>query len=142
MSLLTNKDTRMNSKINIEGYNLKPENRDTAFESYDISNHYCAVHNFAKENSKVEHNSDLNLGENCHNTYVQCMDQEGVISALDLISKNNGLPYNENTHGILSKILNKEVDNEIKNYFKSHYAVMFFAKRTLTSDEAESNIST
>ncbi|MEY8238710.1 MAG: GSCFA domain-containing protein, partial [Cycloclasticus sp.] len=58
------------------------------------------------------------------------------------INIHGNLNYGREVNSIIKGILNPEVDREIKNYFKSHYAIQFIASRTLKPTDSIENVST
>ncbi len=132
----------MNSRQALKHYNLRPENQNLCHDNFDILNHYAAVHSYSRFKSDIKGNKELNLSESCHATTIKCLNQTQVESTIALISRQTDITYGEEANTLLASILNERVDKEIKNYFKSNYAILFFAARTLINDGNQENIST
>ncbi len=131
----------MNSKFQTD-YSLLPQMYKTIEAEYDGIFGYTNLHQVAVEKSNIKRDSQYQMANNQHIAYYQSLDEQGIDRAYALLDENPTLRFNDDVRELLRSVLTPEVDREIKNYFGSHYAIMFYSSRNITIDSRETNPST
>lgn len=120
---------------------LMPGSYKNMEHEFDEVYKYRLLHEIAVEQSKLGPLTCSQMGEGRHRAYFQSLDQAGVNDGFALLERNPKLELNDEVIDFFKKVLTPEVDAELKAYFNSNYAIMFYSSRNITLDSRETNPS-
>jgi hypothetical protein len=117
---------------------LRPNNYKNIEAEYDQRYKFSYLHDIAVKNSKNIKNSKNKKYLSEHQT----LDSVGIERVFTELAENPNLEFKDTLIEVIESILTEEVDQSIKQYFNSDYAIMFHSSRTIDGGSRESNPST
>lgn len=120
---------------------LMPGSYKNMEHEFDEVYKYRLLHEISMEQSKLGSLTCSQMGGGRHRAYFQSLDEAGINEGFALLEKNPTLKLDDEVIGFFRKVLTPEVDAELKAYFNSNYAVMFYSSRNITLDSRETNPS-
>ncbi len=76
-----------------------------------------------------------------HHAYFQSLNRDQLNNIDEVVSRNPSFEFNNEVLAILENVLTDEVDQALKSYLGTNYAVSFYMFRHLTSESPNSNPS-
>lgn len=120
---------------------LIPQSYKNIELQYDERYFYRKLHEISVKESNLAQSSCKQMKDGKHRGYFKSLDSSEVQDAFQLIERNNTLEFNNEVKCLLEKILTPEIDAELKAYFKSNYAVVFYSTRNISSISRQENPS-
>jgi len=120
---------------------LKPGMAETMRFEYDELQNYRILHEESIKNSNIVPNIESSMNQNMHCAFFDSLKKEDTESIIKYINENNDLKLSNEIIGIIEKIITPEMDEEIKNYFKSNYAILWYSSHSVTTDDITENCS-
>ena len=109
----------------------------------EIEKHHEIEHKYKALHNKAIDSSDINkkLKNKKYISYHNGLDERTIKNIKNKYKDNLGPITDTNIYAIIKQILNESVDETIKEFFNSNYAILFYSLRKIDS-ESNSNPST
>lgn len=120
---------------------LRPGMEKTLSIEYDEIQNYNLLHKISKELTNLKENfeSKMDIKRNC--AFYESLSKEESDNLLNYVNDNPELLFNNNIINIIEKIITPEMDLEIKNFFKSNYAILWYSSHSVNTNDISENCS-
>jgi len=120
---------------------LKANNYLIVEKALEEESHYGKLNEVSKLHFKETITPSVQMGPTKHTAYFKSLDENTLLEINKVLSNEIKLNNTPQLQSILESIITPEIDNEIKSYFGSYYAISTCDRRTLTSDSRNTNPS-
>ncbi len=120
---------------------LIPKSYKQIERQFDEEYQYQKLHEIAVKESSLAPSSCEQMINGKHRAYFKSLSKEEVQDTFSLLGRNHKLEFNDEVEVLLERILTPEIDAELKSYFNSNYAVVFYSARNITLKSRAENPS-
>jgi len=120
---------------------LIPDSYKNMEQEFDENFKYRLLHEISVKQSNLPPQECEQMGEGKHRAYYQSLKKSEINDAFNLLASNPKLQFNEEVLELFERVITPEIDRELKAYFNSNFAIMFYSSRNITSQSRQTNPS-
>lgn len=123
----------MNQQKELDLSILKPNNDKPMFDYFDNTASYNKLSDISKKESNIKTACEFNTNLN-HKSIHTSLSEKEIEDSRILIKNIENIAFNKDIVDLIDKVLTTEIDQEIKSYFKSNYAILWYSTTSVTYD--------
>ena len=120
---------------------LMPGSYKNMEQEFDEGYKFRLLHEIAVKQSAIPDIRCQQMGGGKHRAYFQSLNENEVNDTFNLLASNSKLDFDSDVLELFGKVITPEIEQELKAYFNSNFAIMFYSSRNITLQSRETNPS-